>query len=170
MKRITGLLVAALVLTSTVACGEKSDDATEPKAASTSSGYCKALTPVVDEHFSGTDDELADPVAAFAMLRSAAAKAPKELTADWALLDRTVQDLVSALGQLKITFDDLDAIFMGQAPEGSEVDVDEAMKVLEPVFAAATAPETVAAQERLEEHAKSECGVNFDLGLTPSED
>lgn len=56
---------------------------------------------------------------------------------------------------------------MGETPEGSDLDPEAAMEVLEPAFTAASLPVVSAAQARIQEHALSTCDVDLSLGVAP---
>lgn len=183
--RHTALAAAGtlLIALTAVACGN--DDAAEPAAASTPTGttsadsdspastppdpaspsYCALLTEANTEHFGG-DDATFDLTAASDAVSALTAVAPAELRSDWQLLDGVIGDFVTVLAGLDLTFDDLDAVLDGTIPEGSDVDPEAAWEALEPVFEAITAPEAVAAQARVQDHARDECDVSLQLGLT----
>lgn len=179
MKLSVGLATAGLLLVATAACGggdsdTKSDDKSDKPAASApaasgSDDYCGALAATAEEHFSGAEDVLVDPEAAYGALQQIGSKAPEEVKADWQVMGESVQGLLGALDELNISFDDLDAIFMGETPEGSDLDSEAAMTVLEPAFAAASSPEVSAAQDRIQTHALSACDVDLSLGVAPED-
>lgn len=161
-------LLATIALTLTVLAGCGNDS--EPKAATNSDAYCDSLAATAKEHFSGSDDVFVDPAEAYKALHLIAGQAPKAVSAEWKAVDESLQAMLATLDKLGITFDDLDAIFEGKSPEGSDVDPAEAMAALEPVFSAASAPELIEAQNKIQQHAKSECSVDLELGVAMDED
>ncbi|CAA9323475.1 MAG: hypothetical protein AVDCRST_MAG29-591 [uncultured Nocardioidaceae bacterium] len=92
-------------------------------------------------------------------LRDISGDAPDEVSADWEVVNGTLDDMESALDDAGLSFDDLGGLAEGQIPEG----VDEAdLTALQESFEALSTEEAEEAGNNIQEHAQNECDV--DLG------
>lgn len=165
---------AALMLAAIAGCGDdssskKADAPDKAVAAAGSAGYCKQIEVAAKEHFGPDSADMADPRAAFDAMILIAKSAPKAVSAEWNQMGDAVQAMLTTLDEIGISFADLDSVFEGKSPEGADIDPEEALAALEPVMAAVSAPEFLAAQKKVQAHAKSECNVDLSVGLGPED-
>ncbi len=174
MKISVIVATAALMLAAISGCGDdspskKADASDTAVAAAGSAGYCKQIEAAAKEHFGSDSVDMVDPQAAFAAMVLIAKSAPKAVSAEWNQMGDAAQAMLTTLDEIGIRFADLDSVFEGKSPAGADLNPEEALAALEPVLAAVSAPEFVAAQEKVQAHAKKECNVDRSVGLGPED-
>lgn len=174
MKISAMVATAVLMLAAISGCGDdsaskKADAPDKAVAAAASGGYCKQLEVAAKDHFGPGSAEMTDPRAAFNAMILISKSAPKAVSAEWKQMGDAVEAMLATLDEIGISFADLDSVFEGKSPDGADIDPEEALTALEPVLAAVSAPEFLAAQEKVQAHAKSECDVDLSVGLGPED-
>ena len=161
--RITAA-VSTLVLSAALVagCGSGSGDAAGSSAGS--GDYCKSLEAAKAEFAalgSGTTDFtlLGDAIDTFHDL---ADSAPSEVSAEWKTVEAAFTALEDGLEAAGLTFEDLGAITSGDLPEGMTADELTALgPKLQETFSSLNENDVDEAGEKIEKHAKSECGIDL---------
>ena len=146
-----GLTLAA---TSLAACGSSTS------STDADSGYCTKLKGD-KEYFQSLDSanpDLASFDKVLAELNGLSQAAPAEVSSDWKELDKAVVTIQDAMKDAGVDFADLAAMEGGKVPEGVDM---AAVAELGPKLAELGGPEMNQAAANIEEHAKSECGVDL---------
>ena len=159
--RITAA-VSTLVLSAAVVAGCGSGDGDGTSAGS--GDYCKSLEAAEAEFAalgSGTTDFtlLSDAIDTFHDLADGA---PPEVSAEWKTVEAAFTALEDGLADAGLSFEDLGAITSGDLPDGMTTDELTALgPKLEETFSSLDEKDVDEAGEKIEKHAKSECGIDL---------
>jgi len=134
--------------------------ATDDDPASGAGAYCSELKSdkAYFQSLSGSDPDLARLDQAFTKMHSLAKASPPAVAKPWATLDGAVTAIEDALDEAGITVDDLVAMQGGDLP--ADVDLDK-LTALAPKMEALGGKEVEEAADKIEDHAKDECGVDL---------
>lgn len=146
MKRLLGLVAAVITSAGVLTGCGGSDD------------YCDSLEETVEEFEAVDEGETQDLEESVEAFRDLGDEAPSEVEEEWETLIGAFDEAESALEDAGVSFSDLDEIEGGQMPEG--VDEAELMEAFAS-FEELSSEEYTEANDAIEEHAESECGVTL---------
>jgi hypothetical protein len=159
-RNVIALAAAVVLGAGLTACGGSSDSGDSGE--SSSGSYCDLLqsakdqvdqtsdlTALTDDNFNSLVDQIHEVEAA----------APDDIAADWKTIVDELEEFESILADAGVSFDDLQSIEAGTIPEG--VDMQKLQESLTKLQTLDTT-EVTAAQQRISDHAKSECDITLD--------
>ena len=155
------VLVAGLVLATSVLTGCGGGDDGAAAGPTDTESYCTELK--ADKQyftaFSGGDADPSKLGEAITKFHELADAAPDDISSEWDVLDGTLSEIERALSEAGISTEDLAGLQSGEIPKGVDM---AKLAALAPKLKSLNSTELQDAAEKIQTHAKSECGIDLD--------
>ncbi len=155
----TTAILSTVVLSASLLAGCGSDG-----GGSSAADYCDDLKAAKSD-FAALESDTPDFKAfedALDTFHELADAAPSEVEAEWKTMDKAFTALTDGLEDAGLSLEDLGTISSGQMPDGMTAEeVQKVMPELQKTFESLSTDEVEKAGDKIEKHAKDECGVDL---------